>query len=556
MNKIRSFKVTEGVEHAPHRSLFYAMGYTEEELDKPLVGIISAHSEIVPGHIGLDKIAAAAKSGVQIAGGTPILIPAIGVCDGIAMGHEGMHYSLPSRELIADSVETMANAHQLDALVLVPNCDKIVPGMMMGAARLNIPAIVISGGPMLAGAGLQHDDISLSSMFEAVGAHKAGLLDDAKLGVLEQNACPSCGSCAGMYTANSMNCLAEALGMALAGNGTIPAVMSARLRLAKKSGMQIMQLLKKNIRPRDILTKQAFENALAVEMALGCSTNSVLHLLALAQEAGVDLRLEDINAMSAKIPNLCKLAPAGKHHIQDLNEAGGIRAVYFELSKKDLVNTDLVGVSGKTLREELQGVTNRDRSVIRSIDEPYNATGGIAVLWGNIAKDGCVVKRSAVSDEMLVRSCRARVFDSEEDAIEKIYAGEIKKGDVVVIRYEGPAGGPGMREMLAPTSALAGMGLDKEVALVTDGRFSGATRGAAIGHISPEAAAGGEIALIEEGDTIDIDIPGNRIELRVDDEELERRRKSLAPKEPKFKTGWLARYARLVSSADTGGVLR
>ncbi len=556
MNKIRSFKVTEGVEHAPHRSLFYAMGYTEEELDKPLVGIISAHSEIVPGHIGLDKIAAAAKSGVQIAGGTPILIPAIGVCDGIAMGHEGMHYSLPSRELIADSVETMANAHQLDALVLVPNCDKIVPGMMMGAARLNIPAIVISGGPMLAGAGLQHDDISLSSMFEAVGAHKAGLLDDAKLGVLEQNACPSCGSCAGMYTANSMNCLAEALGMALAGNGTIPAVMSARLRLAKKSGMQIMQLLKKNIRPRDILTKQAFENALAVEMALGCSTNSVLHLLALAQEAGVDLRLEDINAMSAKIPNLCKLAPAGKHHIQDLNEAGGIRAVYFELSKKDLVNTDLVGVSGKTLREELQGVTNRDRSVIRSIDEPYNATGGIAVLWGNIAKDGCVVKRSAVSDEMLVRSCRARVFDSEEDAIEKIYAGEIKKGDVVVIRYEGPAGGPGMREMLAPTSALAGMGLDKEVALVTDGRFSGATRGAAIGHISPEAAAGGEIALIEEGDTIDIDIPGNRIELRVDDEELERRRRSLVPKEPKFKTGWLARYARLVSSADTGGVLR
>ncbi len=562
MKKLRSQKVTEGMEHAPHRSLFYAMGYTEEEINKPLVGIISAHSEMVPGHINLDKIAEAVRSGIQMAGGTPILIPAIGVCDGIAMGHEGMFYSLPSRELIADSVETMANAHQLDALVLVPNCDKITPGMMMGAARVNIPAIVMSGGPMLAGTTFpvdqfdQSKDISLSNLFEAVGARKANLIDDHALTSFEKSACPSCGSCAGMYTANSMNCLAEALGLALPSNGTVPAVMSERIRLAKTAGMKIMELLEKNIRPRDILTPRAFENTLAVEMALGCSTNSVLHLLAIANEAEVPIDLHTINEISQKAPNLCHLAPAGDFHIQDLNDAGGILAVYSELVKKNLVHTDLITATGKTLGENLVGRYNKRPEVVMPIETPYSETGGIAILWGNIAKDGCVVKRSAVAEEMLVRSCRARVFDSEEDAIAKIYGGEIVPGDVVVIRYEGPKGGPGMREMLAPTSALAGMKLDKEVALITDGRFSGASRGASIGHVSPEAAAGGEIALVQDGDIIDIDIPNNSIHLRISDEEMEKRRAAYQMKEPKVKTGWLARYAKLVTSANTGGVLK
>lgn len=560
--KKRSKNVTEGVEHAPHRSLFYAMGYTKEEIDKPLVGVISAHSEIVPGHIGLDKIAEAVKAGIRMAGGTPILIPAIGVCDGISMGHMGMHYSLPSRELIADSVETMVNAHQLDAIVLIPNCDKIVPGMMMGAARLNIPSIVMSGGPMLAGTTFPVDsfdeskDISLSNLFEAVGARKANLIDDNTLTSFEESTCPSCGSCAGMYTANSMNCLSEALGLALPGNGTIPAVLSSRFQLAKKAGMKIMELLEKDIKPSDILTEKAFKNALAVEMALGCSTNSVLHLLAIANEAGVCINLETINEISQKTPNLCKLAPAGDYHIQDLNDAGGIRAVYSELIKRNLIDTSLITVTGKTLGENLEGAYNKRPDVIRPIENPHSETGGIAILWGNIAKDGCVVKRSAVAEEMLVRNCTARVFDSEEEAIKEIYAGKINKGDVVVIRYEGPKGGPGMREMLAPTSALAGMKLDKDVALVTDGRFSGASRGASIGHVSPEAASGGEIGLIKDGDIISIDIPNNKINLLISDEELEERRKSFVPKQPKFKSGWLARYAKNVTSANTGGILK
>ena len=562
MKKIRSHKVTEGMEHAPHRSLFYAMGYTEEEINKPLVGIISAHSEMVPGHINLDKIAEAVRAGIQMAGGTPILIPSIGVCDGIAMGHEGMFYSLPSRELIADSVETMANAHQLDALVLVPNCDKITPGMMMETARVNIPAIVMSGGPMLAGTTFPIDrfdsskDISLSNLFEAVGARKADLIDDRTLTSFEKSACPSCGSCAGMYTANSMNCLAEALGLALPGNGTVPAVMSERIRLAKTAGMKIMELLEKNIRPRDILTPRAFENALAVEMALGCSTNSVLHLLAIANEAEVPIDLHTINRISQRTPNLCHLAPAGDYHIQDLNDAGGILAVYSELVKKNLIHLDLLTSTGQTLGENLVGRYNKRPEVVMPIETPYSETGGIAILWGNIAKDGCVVKRSAVAEEMLVQSCRARVFDSEEEAIEQIYSGNIVPGDVVVIRYEGPKGGPGMREMLAPTSALAGMKLDKEVALITDGRFSGASRGASIGHVSPEAAAGGEIALVQDGDIIHIDIPNNTIDLQISDEEMERRRAAFVPREPKVTTGWLSRYARLVTSANTGGVLR
>lgn len=550
------------MEHAPHRSLFYAMGYTEEEINKPLVGIVSAHSEIVPGHINLDKIAEAVRAGVQMAGGTPILIPAIGVCDGIAMGHEGMFYSLPSRELIADSVETMANAHQLDALVLVPNCDKITPGMMMGAARINIPTIVMSGGPMLAGTTFPIDrfnsskDISLSNLFEAVGARKADLIDDRTLTSFEKTACPSCGSCAGMYTANSMNCLAEALGLALPGNGTIPAVMSDRIRLAKTAGMKIMELLEKDIRPQDILTPRAFENALAVEMALGCSTNSVLHLLAIANEAQVPIDLHEINRISQRTPNLCHLAPAGDFHIQDLNDAGGILAVYSELAKKNLIHLDLITSTGKTLSENLVGCYNKRPEIVMPIETPYSETGGIAILWGNIAKDGCVVKRSAVAEEMLVQSCRARVFESEEAAITEIYSGNIVPGDVVVIRYEGPRGGPGMREMLAPTSALAGMKLDKEVALITDGRFSGASRGASIGHISPEAAAGGEIALVQDGDIIHINIPNNTIDLQISEDEMERRRAAFVPREPKVKSGWLARYAKLVSSANTGGILR
>ena len=552
---MRSDNVKKGAERTPNRSLFYALGYTDEELDRPLIGVVSAFSEIVPGHSHLDKLAQAVKDGVRMAGGTPVLVPAIGVCDGIAMGHTGMKYSLPSRELIADSVETMALAHCFDGLVLVPNCDKIVPGMLMAAARLNIPSILVSGGPMLAGRQGQRK-VSLSQMFEAVGSYKAGLIDDATLDDFTKNTCPGCGSCAGMYTANSMNCLSEAIGMALPGNGTIPAVYSARTQLAKHAGMQVMKLVEQNLCPRDILTPAAFENALATDMALGCSTNSVLHLLAIANEAGVPMDLATINAVSAKVPNLCHLAPAGPTHIEDLYAAGGVQAVMKQLADAGLLHTELPTVTGKTLGENLAGAENRDPSAIRPMDNPYSTTGGIAVLWGNIAKDGCVVKRSAVAPEMLVHEGPARVFDSEDEAIAAIYAGQIHHGDVVVIRYEGPKGGPGMREMLNPTSALAGMKLDKTVALITDGRFSGASRGASIGHVSPEAAQGGEIALIEEGDTISIDIPAGKVELKVSDEELERRRANWKAPAPRITTGWLGRYAKLVSSANTGAVLK
>ncbi|WP_294455336.1 dihydroxy-acid dehydratase [uncultured Allofournierella sp.] len=552
---MRSDNVKKGAERTPNRSLFYALGYTDEELDRPLIGVVSAFSEIVPGHSHLDKLAQAVKDGVRMAGGTPVLVPAIGVCDGIAMGHTGMKYSLPSRELIADSVETMALAHCFDGLVLVPNCDKIVPGMLMAAARLNIPSILVSGGPMLAGRQGQRK-VSLSQMFEAVGSYKAGMIDDATLDDFTKNTCPGCGSCAGMYTANSMNCLSEAIGMALPGNGTIPAVYSARTQLAKHAGMQVMKLVEQNLCPRDILTPAAFENALATDMALGCSTNSVLHLLAIANEAGVPMDLATINAVSAKVPNLCHLAPAGPTHIEDLYAAGGVQAVMKQLADAGLLHTELPTVTGKTLGENLAGAENRDPSAIRPMDNPYSTTGGIAVLWGNIAKDGCVVKRSAVAPEMLVHEGPARVFDSEDEAIAAIYAGQIHPGDVVVIRYEGPKGGPGMREMLNPTSALAGMKLDKTVALITDGRFSGASRGASIGHVSPEAAQGGEIALIEEGDAISINIPAGKVELKVSDEELERRRANWKAPAPRITTGWLGRYARLVSSANTGAVLK
>ena len=552
---MRSDNVKLGAERTPNRSLFYALGYTDEELERPLIGVVSAFSEIVPGHSHLDKLAQAVKDGVRMAGGTPVLVPAIGVCDGIAMGHTGMKYSLPSRELIADSVETMAMAHCFDGLVLVPNCDKIVPGMLMAAARLNIPSIVVSGGPMLAGRQGQRK-VSLSQMFEAVGSYKAGMIDDTTLDDFTKNTCPGCGSCAGMYTANSMNCLSEAIGMALPGNGTIPAVYSARTQLAKHAGMQVMKLVEQNLCPRDILTPAAFENALATDMALGCSTNSVLHLLAIANEAGVPMDLATINAVSARVPNLCHLAPAGPTHIEDLYAAGGVQAVMKQLADAGLLHTDLPTATGKTLGENLVGAENRDTNAIRPMDKPYSTTGGIAVLWGNIAKDGCVVKRSAVAPEMLVHEGPARVFDSEDEAIASIYAGQIKPGDVVVIRYEGPKGGPGMREMLNPTSALAGMKLDKTVALITDGRFSGASRGASIGHVSPEAAQGGEIALIEEGDTISIDIPAGKVELKVSDEELERRRANWQAPVPRITTGWLGRYAKLVSSANTGAVLK
>ena len=552
---LRSQQVTQGVERAPHRSLFYAMGYTKEELDRPLIGVVSAHSEIVPGHSHLDKIAEAVKTGVRMAGGTPILIPSIGVCDGIAMGHIGMKYSLPSRELIADSVETMALAHCLDGLVLVPNCDKIIPGMVMAAARLNLPALVCSGGPMLAGSH-NEGEISLSTMFEAVGARKAGLMDDEELTYMENQACPGCGSCSGMFTANSMNCLCEAIGIALPGNGTIPAVHAGRLQLAKHAGMKIMDLVNKDIKARDILTKAAVRNALAVDMALGCSTNSVLHLLAIATEAEIDLDLELINKVSSKTPNLCHLAPAGNTHIQDLDAAGGVPAVMAQLAEGGYIDTSLITATGETVAENIRGRSNKDTRVIRPLSDPYSPTGGIAILWGNIAKDGCVVKRSAVAEEMLVHSGPARVFDSEDEAIAMIFDGKIISGDVVVIRYEGPKGGPGMREMLGPTAALAGMKLDKSVALITDGRFSGASRGASIGHVSPEAASGGEIGLIREGDIIDIDIPENRINLRISDAELAQRKENWKPNEAKPLTGWLSRYARLVSSANTGAVLR
>lgn len=551
---LNSKQVTSGMERAPHRSLFYSMGYTKEELERPLIGVVSAHSEIVPGHIHLDKIAEAVKTGVLMAGGTPILIPAIGVCDGIAMGHIGMKYSLPSRELIADSVETMAMAHCFDGLVLVPNCDKIIPGMVMAAARLNLPALVCSGGPMLSGI-FNEREISLSTMFEAVGSRKAGLIDDEKLDLMENSACPGCGSCSGMFTANSMNCLCEAIGIALPGNGTIPAVHSGRLQLAKRAGMQIMDLVRKDIKVKDILTESAFKNALAVDMALGCSTNSVLHLLAIASEAGVDLDLNLINSISGVTPNLCHLAPVGDTHIQDLDRAGGVPAVMMQLAENNYIETSAMTVTGKTVADNIAGRINKDESVIRPLSDPHSETGGIAILFGNIAKDGCVVKRSAVADEMLVHSGPARVFDSEDDAISTIYAGGIKPGDIVVIRYEGPKGGPGMREMLGPTAALAGMELDKSVALITDGRFSGASRGASIGHVSPEAAAGGEIGLIREGDIIDIDIPSYSINLNISDDEIKERKNTWKPKEQPPLTGWLSRYARLVSSANTGAVL-
>ena len=551
---MRSDNVKLGAERTPNRSLFYALGYTDEELERPLIGVVSAFSEIVPGHSHLDKLAQAVKDGVRMAGGTPVLVPAIGVCDGIAMGHTGMKYSLPSRELIADSVETMAMAHCFDGLVLVPNCDKIVPGMLMAAARLNIPSIVVSGGPMLAGRQGQRK-VSLSQMFEAVGSYKAGMIDDATLDDFTKNTCPGCGSCAGMYTANSMNCLSEAIGMALPGNGTIPAVYSARTQLAKHAGMQVMKLVEQNLCPRDILTPAAFENALATDMALGCSTNSVLHLLAIANEAGVPMDLATINAVSARVPNLCHLAPAGPTHIEDLYAAGGVQAVMKQLAGAGLLHTELPTVTGKTLGENLVGAENRDTNAIRPMDNPYSTTGGIAVLWGNIAKDGCVVKRSAVAPEMLVHEGPARVFDSEDEAIASIYAGQIKPGDVVVIRYEGPKGGPGMREMLNPTSAIAGMGLDKEVALITDGRFSGATRGASIGHVCPEAAQGGPIAFVEEGDMIAIDITNCKIDLLVDEATLAQRKAKWVCPEPKVKTGYLARYAKLVTSAARGAVL-
>lgn len=552
---LNSERVTKGVERAPNRSLFYAMGYTKEELERPLIGVVSAHSEVVPGHFHLDKVTEAVKAGVRIAGGTPIMVPSIGVCDGIAMGHIGMKYSLPSRELIADSVETMAMAHAFDGLVLVPNCDKIVPGMIMGALRINLPTVVCSGGPMMSGL-VDGVETSLSKMFEAVGSHKAGIIDDEKLCEFENNTCPGCGSCSGMYTANSMNCLSEAVGIALPGNGTIPAVHSGRLQLAKRAGMAIMNLVKKDIKARDIINKKSLLNSLACDMALGCSSNSVLHLLAIANEAGVDFDLENFNDMSAKVPNLCHLAPAGPTHMHDLFNAGGVTAVQAELSKKNLLDLSLITASGKTVGENIEGAYIKNTDSIRPIDNPYSETGGIAVLWGNIAKDGCVVKRSAVAPEMLVHSGPARVFDGEEAAIKSIYEGKIKDGDVVVIRYEGPVGGPGMREMLNPTSALAGMRLDKTVALITDGRFSGASRGASIGHVSPEAAVGGEIGLVNEGDIIEIDIPDSKINVKVSDEELEARRKAYVPHEPNIKTGWLARYASLVSSAKDGAVMK
>lgn len=553
--ELRSHNVTQGVERVPHRSLLRATGLTEEEMNRPLIGVVSAYSEVIPGHINLDKITAAVKAGVSMAGGTPIMVPNIGVCDGIAMGHIGMKYSLPSRELIADSVETLAQAHQFDALVLIPNCDKIVPGMVMAAARLNIPSIVCSGGPMLAG---RHscENVSLSYTFEAVGARKAGLIDDAELTDIEMHSCPGCGSCSGMYTANSMNCLCEAIGMALPGNGTIPAVYSDRIQLAKHAGMKIMELLEKDIKPRDIINKKSIHNALECEMALGCSTNTILHLLAIAHEAGVDFDLKTMNKISDQTPNLCHLAPAGRTYIQELNEAGGIYAVMNELSKKNLIELDTITATGKKVGENIEHCHNTNPDVIRPIDNPYMQTGGIAILWGNIAKEGCAVKQSAVAPEMMQHSGPARVFDSEEEAIAAIYGGQINKGDVVVIRYEGPKGGPGMREMLNPTSALAGMKLDKDVALITDGRFSGASRGASIGHVCPEAAMGGEIGLLREGDIIEIDIPAHAVNAKVSDEEFAKRRETFVPNEPKIKTGWLSRYARMVTSANQGAVLK
>jgi dihydroxy-acid dehydratase len=552
---LRSDRIKKGVNAAPQRTLLHALGLTDKEIEKPLIGIVSSKNDIVPGHMNLDKIEEAVKQGVALAGGVPIVFPAIAVCDGIAMGHEGMKYSLVTRELIADSTEAMATAHPFDGLVMIPNCDKNVPGLLMAAARLNIPTIFVSGGAMLAGK-LGKERLSYSNVSEAVSQFKVGKISEEKLCEYENKACPTCGSCSGMFTANSMNCLTEVLGMGLPGNGTIPAVYSERLRLAKEAGMQIMELVKKDIKPRDIMVEDAFLNALTIDMALGCSTNSMLHLPAIAHECGIDLNLELANNISAKTPNLCHLAPAGGHFIEDLNEAGGILAVMHEINKLGILHTDLLTCTGKTIKENIEGHEIKDTEVIRTIDNPYSKEGGIAVLKGNLAPEGCVVKRSAVAPEMMSHKGKARVFDCEEDALNAIYEGRINAGEVVIIRYEGPKGGPGMREMLNPTSAIMGSGLGNSVALITDGRFSGATRGAAIGHVSPEAAVGGNIALIEEGDIIEIDIPKNTINVLVSDEVLAERRSKWQPREPRITTGYLARYAKSVTSGCTGAVLK
>lgn len=551
---MRSDKITKGINAAPQRALLHALGLTDEEIGKPLIGIVSSQNDIVPGHMNIDKVVEAVKQGVAMAGGVPIVFPAIAVCDGIAMGHEGMKYSLVTRELIADSTEAMATAHPFDGLVMVPNCDKNVPGLLMAAARLNVPSIFVSGGPMLAGT-MDGKKISYSDVSEAVSQFRTGQIDDKKLCEFENKACPTCGSCSGMFTANSMNCLSEVLGMALPGNGTIPGVYSARLQLAKRAGMQIIELIKNDIKPRDIMTEDAFMNALTIDMALGCSTNSMLHIPAIAHECGIKLDLSVANAISDKTPNLCHLAPAGNHYIEQLNEAGGISAVMHEIDKLGLLKTDLITATGKTVKENIDGCEIKDTNIIRTVDNPYSTTGGIAVLKGNLAPEGSVVKRSAVAPEMMSHSGKARVFDCEEDALNAIYGGKINPGEVVVIRYEGPKGGPGMREMLNPTSAIMGSGLGNCVALITDGRFSGATRGAAIGHVSPEAAVGGNIALIEEGDIIEIDIPANTINVLVSDEELEKRRAQWKPRQPRITHGYLARYAKLVTSGCTGAVL-
>ena len=550
-----SDNIKKGPERTPNKSLLYALGYTDEEINRPIIGVVSSYNEIVPGHMNLDKITEAVKAGIRLKGGTPVVFPAIAVCDGIAMGHIGMKYSLVTRDLIADSTECMALAHQFDGLVMIPNCDKNVPGLLMAAARINVPTIFVSGGPMLSGRLKNGKRTCLSSMFEAVGSYYAGKMNEYDLNEYTENACPTCGSCSGMYTANSMNCLTESIGMALSGNGTVPAVYSKRLRLAKETGMKIMELVEKNIKPSDIMTSDAFENALTVDMALGCSTNTMLHLPAIANEVNIKIDLHHVNEISEKTPNLCHLAPAGDTFMEDLDLAGGVYAVMKELEKKNLINENVMTVTGNTFKDNLTNIKNYNNNVIRDVDNPFTKTGGIAALFGNLAPDGCVVKRSAVDEKMLKHEGPARVFDSEEDAIKAIYDKKIKSNDVVIIRYEGPKGGPGMREMLNPTSAIAGMGLDKEVALITDGRFSGATRGASIGHVSPEAASGGNIAYVNEGDIVSIDIPNYKIELKVSDDELKKRKESTVLKEPKVKTGYLARYAKLVSSADKGAIL-
>ncbi|NMB33915.1 MAG: dihydroxy-acid dehydratase [Clostridium sp.] len=552
---MKSDIVKKGIERAPHRALFKAMGYTDEEIKRPLIGVVNSKNEIVPGHIHLDSIAKAVKAGIRMAGGTPIEFGAIGVCDGIAMGHTGMKYSLATRELIADSCEAMGLAHSFDGMVFIPNCDKIVPGMLMAAARINVPSIVISGGPMLS-IKRNGENLDLNSVFEAVGSFKAGKMTEEEVLEYEEDACPGCGSCSGMFTANSMNCLTEVLGLGLPGNGTIPAVYAKRIRLAKTAGMQIMELVKKDIKPSDILSTKAFENALTVDMALGCSTNSILHLPAIAHEAGIEINLDIVNEISSRVPNLCKLAPAGEHHVQELYEAGGVQAVMKELAKRDLINLDLMTVTGENVGENIKDAQVKNSEVIRDIDNPYSQTGGIAILKGNLAPDGAVVKRSAVSTQMLIHRGPARVFDSEDQAIGAIYGGKVNKGDVLVIRYEGPKGGPGMREMLSPTSAIAGMGLDKDVALITDGRFSGATRGASIGHVSPEAMEGGVIAILKENDIINIDIPKGKLNVEISDGEIADRLKDWKAPEPRIKKGYLGRYAKLVSSSNTGAILK